>query len=153
MVETVRYSYRLRPGATAEGALLAEWHRCRYLWNEAVHQQRSGNKPTFAKLGKLLTDARKRSAWLRDGSQVAQQQTLRTYARALDHSYTVKGRGKPTIKKRKKALPSLEYTTRGFSVRDGRLVLPKGVSIPAVWSRDLPSEPTSVRVHRDSLGH
>jgi len=34
--EIVRYTYRLRPGARAERALMAEWHRCRWLWNEAV---------------------------------------------------------------------------------------------------------------------
>jgi putative transposase len=27
------------------------------------------------------------------------------------------------------------------------------VTVPVVWSRDLPSEPASVRVYRDSLGH
>ena len=151
--EIVRYSYRLRPGAVAERALLEEWHRCRFLWNEAVHQQKSGNKPTFCTLSKLLTAARGRSAWLRAGSQVAQQQTLRTYAAALNHSYTVTGRGKPVFKARKKTRPSLEYTSRGFSVRDGRLRLPGGVSVPVVWSRELPSAPTSVRVYRDSLGH
>jgi putative transposase len=151
--EIVRYTYRLRPGAHAERALLEEWHRCRFLWNEAVHQQKSGNKPTFCKLSKLLTQARGRSAWLRAGSQVAQQQTLRTYAATLNHSYTVKGRGKPAFKARKKTLPSLEYTTRGFSIRDGRLRLPGGVAVPVVWSRELPSAPTSVRVYLDSLGH
>jgi putative transposase len=151
--EIVRYTYRLRPGAHAERALLDEWHRCRFLWNEAVHQQKSGNKPTFCKLSKLLTEARGRSAWLRAGSQVAQQQTLRTYAAALNHSYQVKGRGKPAFKARKKIQPSLEYTTRGFSIRDQRLRLAGGVAVPVVWSRELPSDPTSVRVYRDSLGH
>jgi putative transposase len=151
--EIVRYTYRLRPGAQAERALLEEWHRCRFLWNEAVHQQRTGRKPTFGMLSRLLTEARAATAWLRAGSQVAQQQTLRTYAAALNDSYRVKGRGKPRAKARKKALPTLEYTTRGFSVRDGRLRLSKGVSIPVVWSRELPSAPTSVRVYRDSLGH
>lgn len=153
VIETVRYTYRLRPGGTARRALEAEWHRCRFLWNEAVHQQKSGNKPTLCKLSKLLTEARARSMWLRAGSQVAQQQTLRTYAQALDQSYKVKGRRRPTVKPRKRTLPSLEYTVRGFSVRDGRLRLPDGVSIPVVWSRELPSESTSVRVYRDSLGH
>lgn len=151
--ETVRYTYRLRPGAQAERALTAEWHRCRFLWNEAVHQQKAGNKPTLCKLSKMLTDARGRFAWLRDGSQVAQQQTLRTYALALEHSFKVKGRRRPAVKKRHAALPSLEYTTRGFSIRDRRLVLPKGVSIPVVWSRDLPSEPKSVRVYQDCLSY
>src|SRR5919106_4489025 len=151
--ETVRYTYRLRPGAQAERALLDEWHRCRFLWNEAVHQQRTGRKPTLCKLSRLLTEARAATAWLRAGSQVAQQQTLRTYAVALNDSYRVKGRGKPRVKARKKTLPTLEYTTRGFSVRDGRLRLPGGVSVPVVWSREPPSAPSSVRVYQDSLGH
>ncbi|WP_410875511.1 RNA-guided endonuclease InsQ/TnpB family protein [Nocardia sp. A7] len=153
MFETVRYTYRLRPGSTAQCALLGEWHRCRFLWNEAVHQQRSGAKPTFCKLSKLLTAARASTSWLRDGSQVAQQQTLRTFAAALNDSYRVTGRGRPTIKSRKRTLPSLEYTTRGFSIRDRRLRLAGGVTVPVVWSRELPSAPTSVRVYQDCLGH
>jgi putative transposase len=151
--EIVRYTYRLRPGAQAERALEAEWHRCRFLWNEAVHQQKTGRKPTLCKLSRLLTQARAATAWLRAGSQVAQQQTLRTYAAAVNDSFRVKGRGKPTIKARKKTRPSMEYTTRGFSIRDGRLRLAGGVSIPVVWSRELPSEPTSVQVYQDSIGH
>jgi putative transposase len=151
--ETVRYTYRLRPGRQAETALLEEWGRCRYLWNEAVHQQKTGRRPTFCKLSKLLTEARAGLAWLRAGSQVAQQQTLRTYAAALDYSFKVKGRGRPVIKRRKDVLPSLEYTARGFTVRAGRLVLPKGVTIPVVWSRELSSQPSSVRVYQDALGH
>ena len=149
----MRYTYRLRPGAAAERALLDEWGRCRWLWNEAVHQQKTGRKPTLCKLSKLLTAARAELPWLKDGSQVAQQQALRSYAAALDHSHTVKGRPRPVVKRRKDTLPSLEYTTRGFCVRGGRLVLAKGVTVPVVWSRDLPSEPSSVRVCRDSLGH
>ncbi|MEU6562844.1 RNA-guided endonuclease InsQ/TnpB family protein [Nocardia nova] len=153
MDEIVRYTYRLRPGAAAVRALESEWHRCRFLWNEAVHQQQTGQKPSFGKLSKMLTEARGRTAWLRAGSQVAQQQTLRTYSQALDQSFKVKGRGRPVVKPRKKSLPSLEYTTRGFKIKDRRLCLPGKVVVPVVWSRELPSDPTSVRVYRDSLGH
>ncbi|HEY8719822.1 transposase, partial [Pengzhenrongella sp.] len=152
-IETVRYTYRLRPGAQAEASLICEWNRCRFLWNEAVHQSKTGRKPTLGKLSKLLTEARGAHAWLREGSQVAQQQTLRDYARALDRSFKVKGCGRPKFKARKKTLVSLEYTTRGFSVKDGRLALPKGVTVPVVWSRNLPSDPTSVRVFQDTLGY
>lgn len=60
MGEIVRYTYRLRPGARAERTLMAEWHRCRWLWNEAVHQEKSGRRPTLCKLSKLLTQARAR---------------------------------------------------------------------------------------------
>ena len=153
MDETVRYTYRLRPGAQAVRALESEWHRCRFLWNEAVHQQRTGKKLTYSRLSKMLTEARARTSWLREGSQVAQQQMLRTYSQALDHSFKVKGRGRPTVKRRRTALPSLEYTTRGFGIAHGKLTLPKGVTIPVVWSRELPSPPSSVRVYQDSLGH
>ena len=145
MFETVRYTYRLRPGAQARVALTTEWNRCRFLWNEAVHQQRTGKRPTFCRLSKLLTAARNEFTWLRDGSQVAQQQTLRNYALALKHSKEIKGRGLPALKKRKTSLPTLEYTLRGFSIREGRLRLPNRVSVPVVWSRELPSAPTSVR--------
>ncbi len=47
----------------------------------------------------------------------------------------------------------MEFTTRGFTLRGGRLNLPGKVSIPVVWSRALPTPPTSVRVFEDSLGH
>ncbi|WP_206436354.1 RNA-guided endonuclease InsQ/TnpB family protein [Corynebacterium hylobatis] len=153
MDEIVRYTYRLRPGVQAQRALSQEWGRCRFLWNEAVHQQKTGNTPTLKKLGKLLTELRGRNTWMRKGSQVAQQSMLRAYAQALQQSYTVKGRGRPRHKAKKRTLPSLEYSTRGFSLREGRLRLPKGMSIPVVWSRELPSDPTSVRVYQDSLGH
>lgn len=149
----MRYNYRLRPGATAVRALESEWHRCRFLWNEAVHQQRTGRRPSFSKLSKMLTEARGSTAWLRNGSQVAQQQMLRTYSQSLDLSFKVRGKGKPVPKSRKTALPSLEYTTRGFSIKDRMLRLPGNVSIPVVWSRELPSVPTSVRVYQDTLGH
>nr|GID34767.1 transposase [Actinoplanes campanulatus] len=153
VVETVRYTYRLRPGRQAQAALLAERACCRWLWNEAVHQQKSGRKPTFGRLSKLLTEARARFAWLRAGSQNAQQQTLRTYGSALNASFTVMDRGRPKVKLKKNALPTLEYTRNGFAITDGRLRLAKGVTIPVVWSRELPSDPTSVRVYQDNLGH
>ncbi|GAA2715583.1 transposase [Actinoplanes palleronii] len=149
----MRYTFRLRPGRQAQAALLAEWGSCRWLWNEAVHQQQAGRRPTVCRLSKLLTGARADNVWLRDGSQVAQQQTLRTYMTALGASFKVEGRGRPKPKKSKTAPPSLEYTTRGFRIKDGRLCLPGKIVVPVVWSRELPSEPTSVRVYRDNLGH
>jgi putative transposase len=153
VVETVRYTYRMRPGKQAEAALEAEWHRCRWLWNEAVHQENSGSRPTFCKLSKLLTAARSSCGWLRAGSQTAQQQMLRTYARALNDSFKVKGRGKPVTKTRKNSDPSLEYTTNGFATRNGRLELAKCPPIPMVWSREMPSQPKTVNIYRDNLGH
>jgi transposase len=42
---------------------------------------------------------------------------------------------------------------RGFTLKDGRLRLAGGIVIPVVWSRDLPSKPSSVRMYQDCLGH
>ena len=85
VIETVRYTYRLRPGAQAEVALLAEWNRCRFLWNEAVHQQKTGQRPTFTGLCRLLTEARGQFVWLREGSQV--DLSMRTF-RCVDCGFT-----------------------------------------------------------------
>ncbi|PIA94027.1 RNA-guided endonuclease InsQ/TnpB family protein, partial [Streptomyces sp. HG99] len=48
---------------------------------------------------------------------------------------------------------TLNYTKRGFRLNDGRLHLAGGISLTVVWSRDLPADPSSVRVHQDSVGH
>jgi putative transposase len=79
---------------------------------------------------------------------VAQQQMLRNF-----RAKRAKGKGRRKFKSAKRSLPSLNYTRRGFAVNGGRLRLAGGLSIPVVWSRELPSEPSSVRVYRDSIGH
>ncbi|AVV46624.1 transposase [Streptomyces sp. P3] len=61
--------------------------------------------------------------------------------------------GMPRIKRKRDALPSLNYTRRGFRLGDGRLHLAGDIALTVVWPRDLPADPTSVRVYRDSLGH
>ncbi len=137
---TLRYNYRLRPGAQAERALMGEWDRSRWIWNQCV----AARKDRHAHItGKDLTAARHRLPWLAAGAVTPQQQTMQTFA----------GKGRRAFKSAKKALPSLEYTRNGFSIKDGRLRLAGGHLIPVVWSRELPSEPSSVRVIRDSLGH
>ena len=61
--------------------------------------------------------------------------------------------GMPRFKKKDLASPTLNYTRRGFGLRDGRLYLAGGIVLTVVWSRELPGDPSSVRVYRDSLGH
>jgi putative transposase len=144
-VNVVRYRYRLRPGAAARAVLLREWDRCRWVWNQAVARlHESGGWVR----DDALTGWRREHDWLRDGSVVAQQQMLRNF-----RAKRAKGKGRRKFKSGKRSLPSLNYTRRGFAVNDGRLCLAGGVSIPVVWSRELPSEPSSVRVYRDSIGH
>ncbi|MFM9700332.1 RNA-guided endonuclease InsQ/TnpB family protein, partial [Streptomyces europaeiscabiei] len=166
-----RYTYRLRVSSTARTALAAEWGRCRWVWNECVAKSRAvhlrnkatGEKATCgpAQLDRMLTEARARTPWLREGSSVVQQQTIRDFgcSRAKAHK-DIEARlpmtrraGMPTYKKMREALATLNYTRRGFRLKDGRLHLAGGIVVTVVWSRELPAEPSSVRVYQDSLGH
>jgi len=160
-----RYTYRLRVSATAATALLGEWDRCRWVWNECVATSRRAHAARVecgpAGLDKQLTGWRAQQPWLSDGGSVPQQQTIRDFgksrAKALkdikDKLPMRQRAGMPHLKKRRIADPTLNYTLQGFRLRDGRLHLAGGISVTVVWSRDLPSPPTSVRVYRDSLGH
>ncbi|MCX5392896.1 transposase [Streptomyces sp. NBC_00094] len=160
-----RYTYRLRVSSTARAALLAEWARCRWIWNECCARSKKayaiGEACGPAGLDKMLTEARGLNAWLREGSSVPQQQTVRDFAKARakalkDIKALVPQRqraGMPKHKKKRTAAPSLNYTQRGFRLNDGRLCLAGGISLTVVWSRKLPKPPSSVRVYRDSLGH
>lgn len=166
-----RYTYRLRVSSTARTALAAEWDRCRWVWNECVaksravhlHNKATGEKATCgpAQLDRMLTQARKTTPWLREGSSVVQQQIIRDFGRSRARTYKdievglsmTRRAGMPTYKKKREALPTLNYTRRGFRLKDGRLHLAGGIVVAVVWSRELPGEPSSVRVYQDSLGH
>ncbi|MFI8104782.1 RNA-guided endonuclease InsQ/TnpB family protein [Streptomyces sp. NPDC086023] len=166
-----RYSFRLRVSSSARIALEGEWARCRWVWNECVAMSRkvhglnktAAEKLTCgpAQLDKMLTEARHSMAWLREGASVPQQQIIRDFAKTrakalkdITAKLPMRQRaGMPRIKRKREALPSMNYTTRGFRLKDGRLHLAGGIVLTVVWSRDLPSAPSSVRVYRDSLGH
>jgi putative transposase len=167
-----RYTFRVRLSSTARRALEAEWDRCRWVWNECVAKSKAVNSHNKAhpedkrtcgpaQLDRMLTEARKKTPWLREGSSVPQQQLVRDFgkSRAKAHKdikdrLPVKRRaGMPKYKKKREADPSLNYTRRGFRLKDGRLYLAGNIAVTVVWSRDLPAEPSSVRVYRDSVGH
>ncbi|MFC9130900.1 RNA-guided endonuclease InsQ/TnpB family protein [Streptomyces sp. NPDC057099] len=166
-----RYSYRLRVSSTARTALAGEWDRCRWVWNECVaksmavhlHNKASGQKTTCgpAQLDRMLTEARRTTPWLREGSSVVQQQVIRDFGRSRARAHKditerlpmARRAGMPTHKKKREALATLNYTRRGFRLKDGRLHLAGGIVVRVVWSRGLPAEPSSVRVYQDSLGH
>ncbi|MGP3922788.1 RNA-guided endonuclease InsQ/TnpB family protein [Streptomyces sp. 8N616] len=160
-----RYTYRLRVSSTAQAKLMAEWGRCRWVWNECVARSkkahRKGEKCGPATLDKMLTKARRITPWLREGSSVPQQQIIRDFStsrtKALkdirDRLPIRQRAGMPKWKKKDKADPTLNYTRRGFRLKAGRLHLAGGIVLTVVWSRDLPTDPSSVRVYRDNLGH
>lgn len=160
-----RYTYRLRVSNTAHGALLKEWDRCRWVWNQCVAESKQAHRGHMhcgpAGLDRQLTGWRAEHAWLSKGGSVPQQQTIRDFGKSRAKALKdIKDRlpmrqraGMPRFKKKGLADPTLNYTLRGFRVKGGRLYLAGGIVLTVVWSRDLPSNPTSCRVYRDSLGH
>ncbi|MEV8313616.1 transposase [Streptomyces sp. NPDC059900] len=160
-----RYTYRLRVSSTARTALDAEWGRLRWVWNECVARSKKAHaeqeKCGPARLDKMLTGARQANVWLREGSSVPQQQLIRDFAKSrakalkdIKARLPIKQRaGLPKHKKKREARPSLNYTQRGFRLKDGRLHLAGGIVVRPVWSRQLPKAPSSVRVYQDALGH
>jgi putative transposase len=109
----------------------------------------------------MLTEARRTTPWLSEGSSVPQQQAVRDFgASRAKAQKDITGRlpmhrraGMPRWKKKRRAEPTLNYTRNGFRLKDGRLHLAGGITLGVVWSRALPVEPSSVRVYRDNLGH
>ena len=140
MSTTLRYNYRLRPGAGALAVLEAEWGRCRWLWNHTLAAKMDPSRRLLR--GTDLTAARAKLDWLRQGAQDPQSAVLYTFNPKTARAF-----------KCKRDLPSIAYSVNGFCIRGGRLCLAKCPPIPVVWHRVLPSAPTSVRVCRDSLGH
>ncbi|MGI8306627.1 RNA-guided endonuclease InsQ/TnpB family protein [Saccharopolyspora hattusasensis] len=161
----VRYTYRLRLSRAAHRCLQAEWDRCRWVWNSCVatsrKAHRDGDKCGPAYLDKQLTGWRSEHQWLADGASVPQQQIIRDFAKSRAKALKdIKDRlpmrqraGMPRFKKKGVADPSLNYSLRGFRIKDGRLHLAGAIVLTVVWSRELPAQPSSVRVYRDSLGH
>ncbi|MGA5429754.1 RNA-guided endonuclease InsQ/TnpB family protein [Streptomyces koyangensis] len=165
-----RYSFRVRVSSTALEGLLKEWARCRWVWNECVATSRTAHtsgtsserRPACgpALLDKMLTEARARLEWLRAGSSVAQQQVVRDFAKARAKALKDRGDGLPAhrragfprFKKKDTSRPSMNYTRRGFRLKNGRLHLAGGITLTVVWSRELGAEPSSVRIHQDSVG-
>ncbi|PJM97314.1 RNA-guided endonuclease InsQ/TnpB family protein [Streptomyces sp. CB01373] len=160
-----RYTYRLRVSATARTRLEAEWGRCRWVWNECVARSGKahwdGEECGPARLDRMLTQARAVTPWLAAGASVPQQQTVRDFAASRTKALKdIKDRlpvrrraGMPRHKRKHGAGPTLNYTRRGFRLKDGRLHLAGGIVLTVVWSRPLPADPSSVRVYRDHLGH
>ena len=121
MGESARYTYRLRMSAAAQQALLAEWDRCRWIWNECVAQSRIAHRAQRdcgpAMLDLMLTGWRAEHEWLRAGASVSQQQTIRDFglsrAKALKDMRArlpiSKRAGMPRFKLKHQALPTLNY--------------------------------------------
>jgi putative transposase len=111
-------------------------------------------------LSKHLTEAKKtpERAWLAEVSSVVLQQALADLNTAYRNFYqSVSGKRKgarvapPRFRSRKDNRHSIRFTANArFKVTaTGRLRLPKIGDVKVAWSRELPSEPSSVTIVKE----
>lgn len=149
-------------------AMLARTFGCvRTVWNDAIVARKVARQeglpfPTTAILDKALITESKRTperAWLAEVSTVPLQQTLRdchaAYRNFFDSLSGKRGGGRvgPPRFKRRAGTQAARFTRRGFTLRaNGRLYLAKVGDLKVAWSRQLPSEPSSVTVIKTPTG-
>jgi putative transposase len=152
-----RYQYRIYPTEQQKQSLAQLFGCVRVVWNDALALcKQSEKKPKSAELQKIvITQAKKTEerAWLEDVSCVPLQQSVADLEIAFKNFFDSckgkrKGRkvGHPKFKKRTSS-QSARLTRRGFSMKEnGGVYLAKIGIVNPIWSKNLPSEPSSVTV-------
>jgi putative transposase len=165
----LRYRYRLYPSAPQRAALAKAFGCCRVVFNDVIALRRAAfeeGKPWVgdAEVSRLVvTEAKRRKdrAWLAEVSSVALQQAVRDANRAYrNHFDALTGKraggpvGRPRFKSRRDRHQSMRFTRNArFKITaDRRLRLPGIGEVKVIWTRDLPGEPSSVTVVKDSAG-
>ena len=130
----------------------------RVVWNDALAFCKGAEKlPTYNQLSARLTQSKKTTEreWLNNVSSVPLQQSLRHLATAYKNFFdSRKGNrrgakiGSPKFKKKTNYL-SAEFAKNAFYLTGEYVYLAKIGNIKPVWSRKLPSTPSSVTVIKD----
>jgi putative transposase len=155
--------YRLLPSPAQEAVLRDHCAHARYMWNLAVEQNSHWHPgrmspPGYLEQCRQLTRARAEHEWLREGSQMVQQQALRDFAQAMAAFFDpTNPAGRPSWRKsgrnegfRVVAVKPSEV--RRLSRRVGEVWVPKVGWVRFRWSRASPQGVKSYRVTMDRAG-
>jgi IS605 OrfB family transposase len=164
----LRYRYRLYPTGPQRAALSRLFGCVRVVFNDAVAAREAALEtgepyPTATELSKrLLTEAKRTSerSWLAEVSSVPLQQALADADQAYRNFFaSLKGArkgqrvGRPRFKRRTNAQSARFTRNACFKIHvNGKLRLPKIGQVKVAWSRELPSEPSSVTVIKSPSG-
>lgn len=159
-----RYNYRVYPKQSQLTPLAKAFGSSRVVWNDAwwlykVAERNNLDRPR--KISNLVitqakkTDERK---WLSEVSSVVLQQSLRDLEAAWSNYFSSlkgvrKGQavGKPKPKK-KQGRQAIRFASNAFSTHSKSVYLAKIGHVKVVFSRPLPSKPTSVTIIKDTTG-
>jgi len=152
--------YRLMPTPAQETILAGHCAHARFIWNLAVEQQSwwrpgRGTAPGYGAQGAQLTEARATFGWLRDGSQMVQQQALRDFAQAMANYFAGTHR-KPTWRKVGRnegfRIVAIQPThIQRLSRKTGEVRVPKIGWVRFRWSRPVQTA-KSYRITLDRAG-
>ncbi|NTY62449.1 RNA-guided endonuclease InsQ/TnpB family protein [Mycolicibacterium sphagni] len=163
----MRHRYRIEPTPAQQATLARVFGCARVVFNDAlrVREQayRAGVKLSDSEIQRRVVTTAKtttRRAWLCEVPSVALVQSVNDSRRAWRNFFESvsgkrKGRkmGRPRFKSRKDHRQSFRLTRNGFSLRsNGRLFVAKVGEVGVRWSRELPSEPSSVTIIREPDG-
>jgi putative transposase len=161
----VRYRYRVYPAAGQRQALARVFGCARVVYNDCLRVRdechAAGEKIGDAELQRRVITLAKLTperAWLGGVASVALVQACQDARRAYKNWFdSLKGRHTgPKIRhpkpRRKHGRQSIRLTRNGFSLHGERLYVAKVGDIKVEWSRQLPSEPSSVTVIREPDG-
>ncbi len=164
----MRYRYRIEPTPAQRQMLARVFGCCRVVFNDALRVRdeayRAGVKVSDTEIQRRVITAAKATVergWLAEVPSVALVQSVNDSRRAWgnyfdSHTGKRKGRklGRPRMKSRKDQRQSFRLTRNGFSVRSsGQLFVAKVGEVGVRWSRELPSQPSSVTIIREPDGH
>ena len=161
----LRYNYRIYPTAQQQARLAQTFGCARVVWNDALSLIKGVEKgdqwPSNGDLQRLVITQAKQTeqrSWLSGVSNIPLQQSVRDLGTALSSFFkSLKGERKgqrmgfPGFKKRHDN-QSARFVRHGFSIRNGTLFLAKIGDIKVQWSRQLPSQPSSVTVLKNKVG-
>lgn len=162
----VRYRYRVNPEPGQVQALARVFGCARVVFNDALRARdtahQAGEKISDTEIQRQVITVAKDTperVWLAEAPSVALVQACNDARRAYRNwfdSLAGKRAGRKVSHprfKRKHGRQSIRLTRNGFSVRpNGRLYVAKVGELRVRWSRDLPSEPSSVTVIREPDG-
>jgi putative transposase len=154
-----RYRYRFYPTSQQQQSLARLFGCVRVVWNDALALcKQSDKKPSSADLQKIVITQAKNTeerAWLGEVSCVPLQQSVADLDVAFKNFFNSckgkrKGRkvGYPKFKKRTGS-QSARFRVGGFSFKHRGIYLAKIGIVSPIWSRELPSEPSSFTVIKD----
>jgi putative transposase len=139
--------------------LLAKTFGCvRVAWNKILKARtdcyyQDGKSISYCKASAMLTNLKKESGfeWLSDVASVALQQSIRNQQTALKNFFDKRAKY-PTFKS-KKTKQSFSLVGSALRYEKGQLFIAKSKEpLNIRWSRELPSNPSSITISKDSAG-